>query len=399
MVDRKAPVVAVQVWYGVGSRDERPGMTGASHLLEHMMFQGSSRFGPGEFDRQLVSRGGQNNAFTTTDFTAYHEVLASEHLETALALEADRMKGALLPAEKLLAEREVVKEELRGSSDSALGMAWDYLPAAMWLANGYHWPVGGWPGDLDAISRADLLAYYRTYYQPNNATLVVVGDLDPQRALRSIRRVFDKLAPGPTPPRRYTREPSHRGERRIEVIRPVQAPVVLTAFRLPGAGHRDIDAARLLALVLGEGRSARLQAALVGARKPLRELEVGVDEAREGGFLYFALAPGPGHSPLDAERALERELAVFKRFGATREELNRARRQAETRHLLAIETVEGRAEDIGRRVLLTGTAQRTDFTARLRGITETQLRALAGRYFSRANRATVTVRPVDREDL
>src|SRR5688572_4257737 len=134
-----------------------------------MMFQGAAKYGPGEFDRQLVRHGGQNNAFTTADFTAYHEVLASEHLGLAFDLEADRMTGALLPAEKLISEKEVVKEELRGSSDnSPVGAAWDLLPSLTWLAHPYHWPVGGWVSDLDAVSREEIVAYYRTYYRPNN---------------------------------------------------------------------------------------------------------------------------------------------------------------------------------------------------------------------------------------
>jgi predicted Zn-dependent peptidase len=397
--DHKAPLVAVQVWYQVGSKDERPGLTGASHLLEHMMFQGARRFGPGEFDRQLVRRGGQNNAFTTADHTAYHEVLASEHLGLALALEADRMTGALLPPDKLESEREVVKEELRGSSDnSPMGAAWDMLPSMTWLAKTYHWPVGGWPSDLETVSRAELLGHYRTYYHPANAVLVLVGDFRSTDALRAATTAFGSVPAGGPFPRVRTREPLVRGERLAEILRDVANPVVLTGYRLPPAGSAELPAFQVLAKVLAHGRTSRLHSEVVEARRLAREVDAGLDVGKEGSVFYVATLPRPGIRPEDARLGVDAVLERLRRQGPTAGEVARAVRVLETERMLELETAQGRAEALGRQVSLVGHADLEAEMRLARRVTPSQVRTLARRYLARANRAVVTVRPARPED-
>ncbi|MEB3222055.1 MAG: pitrilysin family protein [Candidatus Sericytochromatia bacterium] len=397
--DHKAPLVAVQVWYQVGSKDERPGLTGASHLLEHMMFQGARRYGPGEFDRQLVRRGGQNNAFTTTDFTAYHEVLASEHLGLALDLEADRMTGALLPADKLESEREVVKEELRGSSDnSPLGAAWDLLPSLTWLAKSYHWPVGGWTSDLDTVSRADLLGHYRSHYHPANAVLVLVGDFKQAEALRSVSAAFGRLPAGPKPPRVRTREPLMRGERQADLLRDVATPVVLAGYRLPAAGSADLPAFQVLARILSHGRSSRLHSEVVEARRLAREVDAGLDEGTEGSLFYVATLPRPGVTPEAARQGCDAVLEGLRRRGPSAAEVARAVKVIEAERLIERETAQGVAEAIGRRVSLHGNADLQAEVSQLRRVTAARVREVARKHLARANRAVITVRPARRED-
>ena len=397
--DHKAPVVAVQVWYQVGSKDERPGLTGSSHLLEHMMFQGSAKYGPGEFDRQLVRHGGQNNAFTTADFTAYHEVLASEHLGLAFDLEADRMTGALLPAEKLISEKEVVKEELRGSSDnSPIGAAWDLLPSMIWLAHPYHWPVGGWVSDLDAVTRDEIVAYYRTYYRPNNALLVVTGDFEPREAIALAERHFGGIAPVDEVPRNPTKEPDLPGERRATLLRPVANPVVLAGYRLPAAGHADLPALEILASILARGESSRLHQALVYRAKVAREIDAGLDEGKDGSTLYVAALPMPGVTPARAEAALDAELGRLRREAPAAAELAKARAAAEASLVFERESAEGLAEAIGMRASLTGEADPAADLAKLQAVSAADVKRVAATYLKKANRAVVVVRPAGKED-
>lgn len=397
--DHKAPVVAVQVWYQVGSKDERPGLTGSSHLLEHLMFQGAAKYGPGEFDRELVRHGGQNNAFTTADFTAYHEVLASEHLGLAFDLEADRMTGALLPAAKIVSEKEVVKEELRGSSDnSPIGAAWDLLPSLTWLAHPYHWPVGGWVSDLDAVSRDEIVAYYRAYYRPNNALLVVTGDFEPRAAIALAERYFGGIPAVDKVPRNPTREPDLPGERRAELLRPVANPVVLVGYRLPAAGHADLPALTVLASILSRGESSRLHQALVYRAKVAREIDAGLDEGKDGSTLYVAALPMPGVKPARAEAALDTELGRVRREGPTAGEVAKALAAAEASLIFERESAEGLAEAIGRKASLTSDPDPGADLARLRAVKAADVRRVAARWLARSNRAVITVRPPTKED-
>jgi predicted Zn-dependent peptidase len=397
--DHKAPVVAVQVWYQVGSKDERPGLTGSSHLLEHMMFQGAAKYGPGEFDRQLVRHGGQNNAFTTADFTAYHEVLASEHLDLAFDLEADRMTGALLPAAKLVSEKEVVKEELRGSSDnSPIGAAWDLLPSLAWLAHPYHWPVGGWVSDLDAVSRDEIVAYYRTYYRPNNALLVVTGDFEPAEAIALAERHFGAIPPVDHIPRNPTKEPDLPGERRAELLRPVSSPVVLAGYRLPAAGHPDLPALTLLASILSRGESSRLHQALVYRGKVAREIDAGLDPGKDGSTFYVAALPMPGVTPARAEAALDAELRRVRTAGVGAAEVAKALVAAEAAQIFGRESAEGLAEAIGQHASLTGDPDPAADLAKLRAVTPADVKRVAVAYLRRANRAVITVRPAGKGD-
>lgn len=397
--DHKAPVVAVQVWYQVGSKDERPGLTGSSHLLEHMMFQGATTYGTGEFDRQLVKRGGQNNAFTTNDFTAYHETLASEHLDLALDLEADRMTGALIPPEKLTSEKEVVKEEMRGSSDnSPIGAAWDLLPSIAWLANGYHWPVGGWPSDIAAVKRPEILAYYKSYYAPNNAILVLVGDLDPAEALKLAERRFGPLKASPEIPRSPTKEPDYKGERRAVLLRDVSAPVVAAGYRVPAAGHADLPALRLLGAILGQGESSRLHQALVYRAGLAREVGAGVDEAKDGSLFWLSALGVPGKPVAKAEAALDAEVARIRKEGVKPAELAKVRASAESEAISERESAEGLAEAIGRRVSLGLSPDPDADLAKLRAVTAADVKRVAATWLARSGRAVVTVRAPGQED-
>src|SRR3954469_6427093 len=192
--DRSLPVTTLYSFFRVGSRNERPGITGISHLFEHMMFNGSKKYGPKEFDRRLEAAGGTSNAYTSHDLTAYYEDFASEALPLVLDLEADRMASLIIDDSSLARERDVVKEERRFRTDNDIdGMMDEALGALTYLAHPYHWPVIGWMTDIEAITRQDCERYFRAYYAPNNCTLVLAGDFDRAEALRSIEKMYSPI--------------------------------------------------------------------------------------------------------------------------------------------------------------------------------------------------------------
>lgn len=302
--DHKAPVVTFQVWYQVGSKDERPGLTGVSHFLEHLMFQGAKKYGTGEFDKVLTRNGGQNNAFTTEDYTAFYEVFASDRLPLAFDLESDRMQGLLLPPDKVVSEKNVVKEERRWRTEnSPTGAVWEDLMALSFEAHPYHWPVIGWMSDLDAMSRDQILAYYRTYYRPDNAIVVVVGDFDTATAIRLAEKYYGRLpAQGGNFPRNPTVEPPQNGERRAELIKNVQSPVVMAAYHVPAAGNTDLYALDLLDTILSSGESSRLYHELVYKQRVAQQVGSGLSENKDPGIYYVYGQPMPGKSTAALER-------------------------------------------------------------------------------------------------
>lgn len=254
-----SPTASVQVWYRVGSRNERPGITGASHIFEHMMFKGTERFPLGTFDRIIQENGMSNNAFTSHDYTAYFENLARDRIEIAFELEGDRMQGLLLDPEEFASELSVIREERRQTrEDPPYGLLSETVEAAVFQAHPYHWPVIGWMTDLETITREDLLAYYKVYYRPNNAVLVVAGDVAHEDVVALAEKHFGRIAPGPDVPEVRVKEPEQRGERTVRVHKDVQLPGLIIAYRAP-AGDEPVAAPLNVAeYILFRGRSSRL---------------------------------------------------------------------------------------------------------------------------------------------
>jgi zinc protease len=259
-----SPTASLQIWYRVGSRNERTGITGASHIFEHMMFKGTERFPKGAFDRIIQENGMTNNAFTSYDYTAYFENMAKDRLEVAFELEADRMQGLLLQPEEFESEISVIREERRQTrEDPPFGLITEAVDAAVFQAHPYHWPVIGWMTDLETITREDLIAYYQVYYRPNNATLVVVGDVAHDRVVELARKHLGGIAPGPEVPPVRVVEPEQLGERSVRVHKDVQLPGVVIAYRAPESSHADAGAINIAEYILFRGRSSRLYQRLI----------------------------------------------------------------------------------------------------------------------------------------
>ncbi|MGH7230679.1 MAG: M16 family metallopeptidase [Nitrospiraceae bacterium] len=331
----KAPVVTVQVWYKVGSRNEVMGRAGLSHMLEHMMFKGTERFPKGTFSRTIRKNGGNDNAFTSQDFTAYFENLAADRVELALTLEADRMQGLLLNDKEFQLEREVVKEERRlRTEDDPQSFLVETLFAQAFMMHPYHWPIIGWFSDLNAMTLDDLKNHYDTFYSPNNATLVVVGDIKAEALLPTIKRLFEPIPKGPSPLPQQIVEPEQRGERRVVVKREAQLPFVMAGYRTPNHTSDDSYALTVLESILSHGKSARLYQSLVYDQKIALAVgaEYNILQAEPELFYCFAVVK-PGSKIEEVEHAIYREFERIQQAPPTEQELQRAKNQIEADYI------------------------------------------------------------------
>ncbi|HET6675426.1 MAG TPA: pitrilysin family protein [Nitrospiraceae bacterium] len=379
----KAPVATVQVWYKVGSRNEVMGRAGLSHMLEHMMFKGTNRFPKGSFSRLIRKNGGMDNAFTSQDFTAYFENLAADRVTLALELESDRMQGLILDGNEFKTEREVVKEERRlRSEDDPQGALVEALFAQAYVSHPYHWPVIGWFADLDAMTLEDLQRHYDTYYSPNNATLVIVGDIKADTLIQTITKLFEPIPKGPTPKPTVAAEPEQRGERRFMLKREAQVPFVMMGYRVPNYTSDDSYALNILESILSHGKSSRLYQSLVYDQK--LALAVGAEyslmQADPGLFYFYALVR-PGEKIESVEESLMKEIRRLQTEPPTELELQRAKNQIEAgrvfeqdsnfRHAMLL----GEAETIG-----AGWRKVNQFIERTQAVTAQDVQRVATKY-------------------
>jgi zinc protease len=392
----KAPVVTVQVWYRVGSRDEVSGKTGLSHLMEHMMFKGTARYGKGEFSRLVAAHGGNDNAFTSQDYTAYFENLASNQVDLALELEADRMTGLAIADAEFALERDVVKEERRlRTDDDPQGTLTEHLYAAAFLAHPYRWPVIGWMDDLNRLTADDIRAYYQRHYHPANATLVVVGNVDVKALLGRIERVFGPVEGGPRPLREARVEPPQRGERRVVVKKAAQLPVVVLGFKTPNYRHPDAYPLTVLAALLAEGKSSRLYRNLVSERQ--LAVEAGGDysalSADDPLFYIYGVAH-PTTLAADLEHGLMAELDRLKAAPPEPRELAKAKNQIEAQFLLGQDSNFVRGMQIGTAETVgAGRGYLNDFVAKIRTVTAEDIVRVTKAYFVEDARTVATLVP------
>jgi zinc protease len=237
-----APVISNYIWYKVGSRNERPGLTGASHWVEHMLFKGTPKFPKEELKRVIEGNGGRWNGFTTTDYTAYYESLPADKVSIGLALEAERMQNSIFKPDEVESERTVILSEREGMENSPDYVLYEEVQATAYKAHPYQWGVIGWSSDLKSMTRDELYAHYQKYYTPNNATLVVVGDFKTADLMKAVERYFSHLTRGETIAGPTTVEPTQQGERRVKVRKVGTLAYVAVAYHIPAAGHPDLAA-------------------------------------------------------------------------------------------------------------------------------------------------------------
>jgi len=329
--DHRAPVVVSQVWYRVGSVDEHRGITGVSHVLEHMMFKGTDELGPGEFSEIVARHGGSDNAFTGRGYTAYFQTIAAEHLELCLRLEADRMVDLRMTPEEFRRELQVVREERRQRvEDNPRSLTRERMRAAAFPSSPARNPIIGWPADLAGMKLDELEAWYERYYGPDNATLVVVGDVDPDEVVRLARRHFGSLksTAATEPPIEAELEP--RGETRLEVHAPATLPYLSMGWRVPSlttADEReDVYALDVLLGVLDGGRSARIESRLVRGQRLAASAGARYSPmARSEVLLSVGGTPAQGRDVAELERALREEIERLKTGEIGRDELERVK--------------------------------------------------------------------------
>lgn len=352
------PVVTFWIWYGVGSRNEAPGVTGASHWVEHMLFKGTPDHPKGVLTRAVERLGGRWNAFTSKDHTAFHEVLPAGHLPFVIDLEADRMRHTLFEPAEVESERTVIIAEREGLENMPAATLYEEVDALAFKVHPYRQPVIGWKADLRAMTRDDLYAHYRAYYHPGNALIVAVGAFDTAEALAQVRRAFDAIPPGPGIPPVRAAEPPQEGERRVVVQRPGGAtPYVQMAFRVPAAADPDLPVLLVLDGVLsgfgggrafngGAARSSRLYRALVD-RGLAAEAGSSAYPMRDPGLLRIGATARTGVTAATVEQAILEVLDLLARQEVTPEELARVKRQARAQFVYARDGVHGFAGAIG----------------------------------------------------
>lgn len=338
--DHSSPIISFQVWYNVGSRNERPGITGISHLFEHMMFKGSKNVGPEEHSRIVNLNGGADNAFTTEDTTAYFENLPGSKLAMAAELEADRMASLLLTAQTLASEREVVKEERRLRIDNSLfGTLAEQLYATAFSLHPYRWPVNGWMSDLDAINLEDCQAFYRSYYATNNTTVLVLGDIDPQETISTIEKYFGHLAPQERPREAIPPEPPQKGKRQADYHVSTQFPWLAVAHHIPEATHPDVPVLELIENILSQGHSSRLYKRIIYQGQMAQSVSASVDRNKDPGlFVVTITGIKEGHSPEEVESIIYEELERLKGEMVEERELLKARNQLEAGLIFSLQT-------------------------------------------------------------
>ncbi|CBL45532.1 Predicted Zn-dependent peptidase [gamma proteobacterium HdN1] len=398
--DHRAPVMVSQIWYRVGSSYEPTGKTGMSHALEHMMFKGTPKVPTGEFSRIVASYGGEENAFTSYDYTGYYQMMGANNLPLSFELEADRMANALMPDDEFAKEIEVIKEERRmRTDDNPNALAWERFQAAAYLSSGYHHPVIGWRADLNDMSAEDARQWYKRWYAPNNATVVVVGDVKADDVFALAKRYFGPLARKTLPPAPRNLEAPPLGERRLRVEAPARVPALFIGYNVPGintaSDPADVYALRMAAGVLDGGVSARLETELIRGSKVAASIGTSYNGYSLGDDLFSITGiPSQGISHQALEQAIQTEIDRLQNTLPTEDEMQRVRAQIVSGLIYKQDSISGQAYEIGALVSIGRDWREGDLQAQqLAAVTPEQVQAAARKYLVAARRTVAELIP------
>lgn len=385
--DRRAPVVVSQVWYKVGSSYEHSGITGVSHVLEHMMFKGTSELGPNEFSRIISANGGRENAFTSRDYTAYYQQLEKSRLEISFKLESDRMRNLKLDPAEFAKEINVVMEERRlRTEDDPSSVTAEQFNAVAYLNSPYRNPVIGWMNDLQNMTVSDLDEWYERWYAPNNATLVIVGDVDPDATFELAKKYFNPLKPSDIPVTKPRQEAEQRGMRRITVKAPAELPVLIMGFPAPSVRNATEEwepyALEVLSYVLDGGDSARFSTELIRGSQVAVGVSTGYSMySRHDDLFSFSGTPNPERSVADLEAALLEQIKRIQGTPPTAEEMDRVKAQIVASDIYQRDSVFYQAHQLGS-LVSSGFDWRLheQYVPRIREVTAEQVQAVARKY-------------------
>jgi len=394
LVDDAAPVFSYHTWFSVGSRHERQGKTGLAHLFEHLMFNESEHMPKGEFDRQLEECGAESNAATWVDWTYYYENVPRDRMALVVGLEAERMAHLVLRDPQVTSEKEVVSNERRQRVDDDVdGAISELLYKTAFERHGYGWPTLGWMVDIQNFSTEDCQAFYRTYYAPNNATLVVVGDVDRDELLAQVQKRYGAMARADIPIEDVRPEPPQTAERVVSIDKPTETEKLAMGYRGPALGDGDHGALSVLNEILFGGRASRIHRALVQEAELAVDCRGWVSTFRDPGLYDISATARPGIKAEAVLAVIERELSRVVSEPVAEAELARAKARFELGALQGMESCSGRAEQIGFYETVLGDP--TGALSRLRVIrrlTVTDLLRVARRYLTPSSRTTILVR-------
>lgn len=385
--DHRAPTVVSMVWYKAGSTDEVNGSTGVAHVLEHMMFKGTKQVPAGEFSKRIAAAGGRDNAFTSRDATGYHQQLHKSQLPLAFELEADRMANLVLSPEEFTKEIRVVMEERRlRTDDRANALVFEQMMATAFIAHPYRAPTVGWMSDLESMTWHDARDWYDRWYAPNNATIVVAGDVNPKEVFALADKYFGAIKMKVLPERKPQDEPAQRGIRRITVKAPAEQPSLMMGYRAPIL--RDVEndwepyALEMLAGVLDGHDAARLNSALVRSEKIANAVGANYDSTQRGpGMFMVSGVPSAGRTVAELEQALRRELAKIGTDGISNDELKRVKAQVVSSQVFQRDSIYYQAQQIGSLEIAGYPHQTMDtMISKLRHVTPEQVQAVAKKY-------------------
>lgn len=388
--DHRAPVVVSQVWYKVGSSYEQNGTTGISHQLEHMMFKGTENLGPNEFSQIIAANGGSENAFTGRDYTAYFQTLEKDRLEVSFRLEAERMRKLVIDNDELLKEREVVAEERRmRTEDNPQALLREAFYAAAFVNSPYHHPVIGWMSDINNYEANDLRQWYQKWYAPNNATVVIVGDVEPEAVLTLAKRYFGPLKAETTAVLKPQIEIEQHGKRIIEVNAPAELPYMMMGWKVPVATTAGKDsswepyALEMLAGILDGGDSARFSRHLVRGQEVAAGIGAGYSLfSRLADIFTIAGTPVNGRSIADLQQAVMSQIAQLKTERVSEQELNRIKAQVVANAVYERDTVFYQAMQIGMLETVGLDWRLSDtYVDNIQAVTAEQVQAVANKYF------------------
>ncbi|HQM87433.1 MAG TPA: pitrilysin family protein [Methylotenera sp.] len=399
--DHRSPVVVSQVWYKAGALDEVNGKTGVAHVLEHMMFKGTKKVPAGQFSRKIAAAGGRENAFTSQDYTAYFQQLEKSQLPLSFELEADRMANLNLTKEEFEKEIKVVMEERRWrTDDKPQAQVNEHFNSAAFRTHPYGRPVVGWMSDLENMRVEDTREWYNHWYAPNNAVLVVVGDVKADEVYKLAKQHFGKIKPKAVPERKPQKEPPQIGERRVVVKAPAKLPSLQIGFHTPVLNDPNQDwepyALEILASVLSGNDSARLNQKLVRESQVAVDVGAGYDMIARGrqGLFELAGSPSEGKTVAELEAAILQQIEKVKESGVTAEELKRVKAQVIAADVYQRDSVFYQAMQIGQ-LELTGFSWKIlkDYPAKLSAVTSEQVQEVAKKYLVKDNMTVAALDP------
>ncbi|MDX2345979.1 MAG: pitrilysin family protein [Legionella sp.] len=401
--DHRAPVAVAMVWYNIGSADEPGGLTGISHALEHLMFKGTPSYPLGVFSKTIAGLGGQENAFTSTDYTAYFEKIAAEHLPTSLALEADRMQHLLLDKAEFIKEMKVIQEERRlRTDDNPQALTFERFLAAAHLSSPYHHPVIGWMDDIKHLTVPDVRHWYQRFYAPNNATVVVVGDVDPKTVLALVKTEFGHLKKQPAVQRKQQIEPPALGKKMLEVKAPANIPILLQGYTVPSVktaseqNNTSPYVLEVIAALLDAGESGRFSQHLIRGKEEASSVgvEYNLYTRYQTQFIIYG-APSASSTLNKLGENIQVELNALKTTPVSDAELKRVKTQLIAQKTFERDSVFQQAMELGLLESIgLGWQVADQYETRIQAVTAAQIQTAAMHYFNNARMTEARLLPL-----